>query len=364
MMGKRLTEYFGHHLDLGSVGTDQALPWGRRLIIVTPTAEIAATLPDARGFPGATAHVIRRTGGPHWVLWNQSGTWSVTVKDNAGGTVGTIAPQTAREIYLIDRSSQAGTWWLGPAMSSIDVGTALNNNRQSWAISLWSSSEDGYELRQDLLDRGWNGTTPVAATVEVLAGVVLGGPTTAVHGFDTGPLPAGSTVLLVNNGLISGRGGDGGDGGGGGAFGDPPTAGGDGGVGIRARVDMAIDNQGTVQGGGGGGGGGDGGALAGDFGGGGGGGAGFGLSDGGTTTPPAVNGSGGGVGAGGPGGPGTANTTAGAGGNGGAPGSAGSSGGGSSPGAGGAAGPYLRRETAVTVTWINNGTRLGAEEVV
>lgn len=94
-----------------------------------------------------------------------------------------------------------------------------------------------------------NPTTKVNVVVIVNSGVVIGSTSTSTAAFDTGALPAGSTVYLINNGTISGKGGDGGPGFGG----DPYSSGLPGGNAINATVPMIIQNNGTIQGGGGGG---------------------------------------------------------------------------------------------------------------
>ncbi len=97
-------------------------------------------------------------------------------------------------------------------------------------------------------------TAARAYVVTVAPGVTLSSTSTSVAAFQTGPLPAGSTVRLINNGNLYGAGGRGGN------AGDSAYAaagGGAGGDAIAASVPVTIDNtNGTIFGGGGGGGGG------------------------------------------------------------------------------------------------------------
>ena len=85
--------------------------------------------------------------------------------------------------------------------------------------------------------------------VTVNPGVVVSALSTASPAFTTGALPAGSTVKIINNGLIQGKGGAGGSGYG-------PGAGYAGGPALQTTIALTLDNSsGYIFGGGGGGGG-------------------------------------------------------------------------------------------------------------
>ena len=210
-----------------------------------------------------------------------------------------------------------------------------------------------------LLANGWDGTSIVHPIVTIAEAARVYSAVAGVPAFTTGILPSGSTVTIINNNAILGRGGDGGAGGdyipGGGsgpAIGKP---GGAGSTALQVLVPTTITNYGVIAGGGGGGGGGG-------MGPGGGGGAGAGIGSGGR----------GGLGSGTtPGLPG-ANSTLEApgaggymwtqGGNGGFYGNSGGTGAssptGSNPGGpGGAAGPAVVGNSLVT--WIVPGTTYG-----
>jgi hypothetical protein len=117
----------------------------------------------------------------------------------------------------------------------------------------------------------------VDVTVTINAGVVVGSHTSSPAMYQSGSFAVGSTVTIVNNGKIKGRGGNGGDGG---AIGANGKAGAVGRTGLRLGQNTTVSGSGTIQGGGGGGGGGAGGSAGG--GGGGGGGAGVDGGSGGT----------------------------------------------------------------------------------
>lgn len=115
-----------------------------------------------------------------------------------------------------------------------------------------SASTLNYNLRTRALALGWDGLAPLAAEITVAAGVVIGSAGTAAYAFDTGTgFPAGSMLVLVNNGSIVGQGG----GGGGVSASGYPQSGGAGGPALRAQVAIRIANTGVIGGGGGGGGG-------------------------------------------------------------------------------------------------------------
>lgn len=215
-----------------------------------------------------------------------------------------------------------------------------------------SANTTNYNIKSAAIAAGWDQVKPLKATVTVNSGIYVYASTTAVYGMQTGStFPAGTTLAVINNGLIVGCGGAGGAGGSQATNGGPGLAGG---VGFLASVAVSITNNGTVGGGGGGGGGAGGAVFAGDTGGGGGGrvlGAGGGGLTGNAGTLTAA-------GAGRGGGPGGAGTS-GAGGNLGTAGSAGTDGGGTGgPGAGGAAGACTTGNA--NITWVVTGTRLGA----
>lgn len=234
-----------------------------------------------------------------------------------------------------------------------------------------SGNTTNYNLRSSAIAAGWNGSSPLIATVTVKSGVCVGSTSTGAYSFDTGtPFPAGSVINLINNGLIVGKGGAGGNG---------STSGAGGGPALRAQYAMRITNAGTIGGGGGGGGGGsytygsDGAYHAGE---GGGGGAGYSVGGGGGGS--AYNGAAGTLTTGGGGGGsyhwpnynGRDGGTTGGGGTGGGLGVAGGSGGAgwrgdqgggghaiNGQGGGGAAGACTSGNA--NITWVSTGTRLG-----
>ncbi len=236
-----------------------------------------------------------------------------------------------------------------------------------------SSNANNLDFRTLILAAGWNGTSPVHATVTINSGVYVGSSSTATSAFTIqGSFPTGSTLSLVNNGHISGAGGAGG----GDQYSHSSTInGGTGGTALTVSIAVSITNNGYIWCGGGGGGGGAGAGDVGLCGGGGGGGtvAGGGgpgytasfTGHAGTATAGGtagrysalMGGSGGNPGSGKAGRSGASNS--GAGGGGGSPGYGGGVGAsvGAAHGVGGLAGYYIVGNSHVT--WVATGTRLG-----
>jgi hypothetical protein len=214
-----------------------------------------------------------------------------------------------------------------------------------------------------LTANGWDGISVVHPVVSIGAGARVFSAIAGVPALDTGTLPTGSTVTLINNGAILGRGGDGGAGGdlvpGGGAGPATGKPGGSGSIALKVRVPTTITNNGAIAGGGGGGGGGA-------MGPGGGGGAGAGLANGGrggtsSNSSPGLAGANSTLEA-----PGAGGYMWTQGGNGGFYGSAGGGGASSvtgsySGGLGGAAGPAVDGDSLVTWSVLGTiyGTRIG-----
>lgn len=206
-----------------------------------------------------------------------------------------------------------------------------------------SSNTTDYSVYDAAIAAGWDGETPIKATITIDAGVFVVASSVGVYAFETGMLPSESELTLINNGTILGRGGNGGSG---------AVDGGDGtdsGSAFFTNIITSVVNNHRIASGGGGGGGAgfrfSGGS--GSIGGGGGGGIGNGLG-GPSDTSPGSDGTLTSAGAGGVG------TTGSAGGDGGGYGSSGGSGGGNNPGSGGLAGNAVVGNN--NITWIEEGT--------
>lgn len=238
----------------------------------------------------------------------------------------------------------------------ISLSTFRNQTKVFVFNATIAANTQNYNLRAAAVTAGWDQVRPLAATVTVNNGIIVGSSSTATYGFDTGvTFPTGTTLALTigTGAYVVGRGGNGGIG-----INSPAGVGGNGGPALRAQQAISITNNGTI---GGGGGGGTGGASA--NGGGGGGGAGNSVGAAGPTPAGGGAAAAGTLTAGGAGGTGAdpdgkggyvANGfNGGAGGSLGNPGLAGT--GNAAVSSGGAA-----VNGNANITWISTGTRLGA----
>jgi hypothetical protein len=108
-----------------------------------------------------------------------------------------------------------------------------------------SSNTQNYNLRNDAVAAGWNGISPLVATITVNSGVYVWSDDTAIAGFDTGSnFLVGTTLSIINNGFIIGRGGNG-------VYRANGTAGG---PAMNIGYPVSITNNSYIAGGGGGGG--------------------------------------------------------------------------------------------------------------
>jgi hypothetical protein len=231
-----------------------------------------------------------------------------------------------------------------------------------------STNTLNYNLRAAAVAAGWDQIKMLNASISINTGVYVGSIAFNQAAVDTGAsFPTGSTLKLINNGFIFGKGGDGGNSSASGQAGGPA---------LKTQFALAVTNNGTIAGGGGGGGGGGGEYYDSYYdgaGGGGGGGRGYPggaagqPTDGWGSSDPGQAGSISGVGGGG-----TSLEDAGAGGSGGGLGAAGNAGEQGKDhdqayyligrvgdnGAGGLGGAAVVGNA--NVTWVVTGTRLGA----
>jgi hypothetical protein len=366
-LDKRGNEEFGGTDLAGTITAAHQMQWDKRLVKVTAGASGELTLPDARGYNPAhvVGHPYGGQAGQTFFVWNVSASLTLPVKDQEGSTIGTVGTEEGREVWLIEDGTQAGSWFMGPARTVTASPTVVSGSLLYFTKTFSESTNWPFNVYLWLRnEHGWDETTAVHVTIVINSGVVLGTPRTDWAAIDSGALPTGSTILIVNHNVISGKGGDGGVGGFSSAFPEPAGNGGNAGpaVYLRGTVTVYVENRGTIQGGGGGGGGGDYGAGTSSHGGGGGGGAGFGVGVGGVGISPATDGIDGAVATGGVGGqPGSTAATAGA--PGGAAGAAGGTA--SGPGGTGGSGGYaIIRESTVTLNLLVAGSMPGGIQVV
>ena len=347
-------EGYGGSLTL-AITTDTKLPLnygpgGARLITISANAGRKVRLPDARLLtPGPTVYVIRNSGANNFGVYASDNTTLL-----ATATAGQVF-----EFHLYANSTANGLWFVETGVVP-GVSSTITAERVPMEIT-YSFGQD-INLRTQAERQGYTGDYPLALRVEILSGATVRSTNPATPAMDTGVFYAGSTILLVNRGVLSGMGGQGGRGGLGSSANG--SAGGAGGDALKARHSIAVVNLGVISGGGGGGGGGGSGTTATQGGGGGGGGSGSLDGQGGLGGTSGAQAGGqsflvfGGIG-------GNGATGGAAGGNGGQIGGvgfAGTNGTGGTGGAGGAAGYSLRSVGGgPVISIVTGGTRYGSE---
>ena len=121
-----------------------------------------------------------------------------------------------------------------------------------------SASTNNYNVKTAAISAGWDQVAPLSAVITINPGVVIGSTSVSTAALDSGTsIPAGSTLSIINNGTIKGKGGDGtacrwvsASGGYWAANGGGEA----GGNAIRTTIPTTIVNAGVIAGGGGGGG--------------------------------------------------------------------------------------------------------------
>jgi hypothetical protein len=241
-----------------------------------------------------------------WIQQDATGgrtlTWPGNVKFEAGGTGALSATANALDRFQLTYNAALAIYVARAGLSSAASGTV--------GVVL-----DGNEVGVSLFERAGSPGTAVTVNVTVNPGVIIYAPDTGTPALDTRGFPSGSTINLVNQGYILGKGGAGGDGGESSQFGSNKSTnnsgkdgfpGGTAIMGPGAGITLNVTNgSGYIWGGGGGGGGGGGNcASASTSGNGGGGGGGAGGGQGGLGGSAAAeaysNGSPGGAGSTGP----------------------------------------------------------------
>lgn len=193
---------------------------------------------------------------PNFVICN-AGFAAVTVRDSEGTMVATIAAGSFAELWALATTAQT---WHAVVQSNGAIGISLPvvETRIEYALNYTASRLVPVNLREELAKQfGYvSADGPVALTVTIAAGVVIGGGTPTKAALDTGTFPFGSTILLdlKAGAYIAGSGGAGGLGMQ--TSGAGMTAGAAGGNALRIATPTTILRAGTIQAGGGGGGGG------------------------------------------------------------------------------------------------------------
>jgi hypothetical protein len=122
-------------------------------------------------------------------------------------------------------------------------------------LTIYGDTND-YSIHNAAVAAGWNGSDAISVLVTINAGVVVSASSVFNVAMNTGLFPVGSTISIVNNGIIQGAGGAGGTGGVASSL--APTNGQAGNDAMSLQYSVTIHNtNGVIRGGPGGGGGGD-----------------------------------------------------------------------------------------------------------
>lgn len=155
---------------------------------------------------------------------SQTSTQIISLNDT---NVRTLAGKASGVISMSDLQGKSSTFAFSPTLAS-----SVNN----------------YNLNSALTAAGWNGVKPVVANVTINSGVEVGSTSATVAAFLINSLPAGSTVMITNNGIICGIGGKSGQ------FVVNQGIGGPGGIALQTAYPITLINNNIISGGGGGGG--------------------------------------------------------------------------------------------------------------
>ncbi len=131
----------------------------------------------------------------------------------------------------------------GNGSGAISMSNGYGKSSQFQMSKTLTSSIQNYNLRNDMVANGYEGSGPFTVNLTIASGVYIWSDSTGVPGFDTGAL-SGGTINILNDGFIIGKGGAGGHEAGNGAIGGPA---------MSLSHSVNITNNSYIAGGGGGG---------------------------------------------------------------------------------------------------------------
>jgi hypothetical protein len=133
-------------------------------------------------------------------------------------------------------------------------GSSTSTTTFAFSTSITTNIQN-FNLSSALVAAGWNQTSAVVATISIDAGIYIWSDSTSLAALTVTSLPASSTVSILNNGYIMGKGGWGGDAPvANGGVGVSGVAGGTGGPAMSLGYNISLTNNSYIAGGGGGGG--------------------------------------------------------------------------------------------------------------
>ena len=237
-------EYFGGSTRV-SINSNFYLT-NKALVVLTPTVSgLKVFLPANPPSSSGAAQFL--------ILNDNNSSRNLDIRDFADtATLGTITPQSAVMLSYEDDSG-----WLITEVNnaSIQIGQSFNPAYDDYELTIASDTAN-YDIKAQLIERGWDGTTPISVTLTINQGAVVYSEywdkpaITSNTGW-----PVSSILILICNGLIFGMGGSGGHGGICQLAGSN-SPGQRGGSAIEVSLPTVVICGGAIYGGGGGGGGG------------------------------------------------------------------------------------------------------------
>lgn len=158
---------------------------------------------------------------------------------NIADEFGDTAPHSMSEFY----GAASGI----PSSGAITIGNFYGASAGFTFNKTISTNTIHYNLRNDMIANGWDGVMRATVTVTINSGVYVYATSTSTAAFTTGTMSSGTTVSIINNGYIMGKGGNGQT---------PTQQPQEGGPAVDINYSVSITNNSYIAGGGGGGGGG------------------------------------------------------------------------------------------------------------
>lgn len=246
----------------GSGGAHQSLGYyeltsGRKQLLRFSVADLDSTLIDAEGiYKDFVANYYTVTSYVDGVSKSNGGNGHTVVFEVFfSDAYGNSSLPVKGTMNVLVTTTQVSPTYLTVVPPEVTITTNLSENGgdiYASFVDVVDSNITNYDLYGRAYARiGYTGATPLRATVRVLTNVVVGSTSVATPSMQIPSLPTDSIVILYNQGLILGKGGDGGAG----AAWASGGAGTSGGPALQLSYPTTLQNTGVIGGGGGGGGG-------------------------------------------------------------------------------------------------------------
>jgi len=130
----------------------------------------AVRLPDAR---------LLKVGGPIFVIWNEPSSSGFTLQTATSAFIATFnVANTLCTVYLLDNTTEAGTWKVTPVKTEGTASTGLIDQKDLYVA--YSHPGTAVNSEWDVSARSWSGVNRPNRSREAVAGFVYGGSLYAV----------------------------------------------------------------------------------------------------------------------------------------------------------------------------------------